>query len=89
MKLYQLANDPETYGHKAGWWLVVTNDLLEELTAPFPTQEQAERAREALRAASAAKFPTFQPDRFEALRVYAWALLIVSILLGMVAIHGN
>jgi hypothetical protein len=42
MKLYQLANDVAAYDHRALWWLVVTDDLEDELAGPFPTQQQAE-----------------------------------------------
>ena len=42
MKLYQLANDPNTYGKKALWWLVVTDDGELELSPAYPTRRQAE-----------------------------------------------
>lgn len=45
MKLYQLAPDHKEYGEKAGWWLVVSDDLETELAGPFPTMEEAEKCR--------------------------------------------
>lgn len=46
MKLYQLADDFDTYGARAGWWLVVSNDLDDELAGPFATQDEAQGALE-------------------------------------------
>ena len=42
MKLYQLAPDVENYGDHAGWWLVVSDDLEDELAGPYPTRKKAE-----------------------------------------------
>lgn len=42
MKLFELADDPETYGEQAGWWLVVSDDAENELSNPFPTEEMAQ-----------------------------------------------
>ena len=56
MKLFQLATEDTGqewndgapirsrtgYGPKAGWWLVVSDDLEDELAGPFPTREQAQ-----------------------------------------------
>ena len=41
MKLYQLANDPATYGDNAGKWLVVSDDLEQELTLPLEYKQAA------------------------------------------------
>jgi len=43
-KLYQLANDPETYGADANKWLVVSDDGEEEITGPM-REEDAEAFR--------------------------------------------
>jgi hypothetical protein len=89
MKLYQLAHDFEAYGEQAGFWLVVTDDNEEELSAPYPSRNQALNAMEEIRQRSASMYPTFKPDPYETLNIFAWALLIASILLGLVAIHGG
>lgn len=42
--LYQLADDAdgaETYGEKAGWWLIVTEDQENELTQAYETPKLA------------------------------------------------
>jgi hypothetical protein len=39
--LYQLAFDLETYGNKAGWWLVTTADHEDELAGPYETDAEA------------------------------------------------
>jgi len=55
MTLYQLANDRETYGERALWWLVVSDDLEDELAGPFATQDEAEAAMAALENTSSAE----------------------------------
>ena len=45
-QLYQLADNQETYGERAGWWMVVTHDNETELSASFPTEEEAEQERQ-------------------------------------------
>ena len=44
MHLYQLADDPETYGNQAAWWLVVDDDDMAELAGPFATEREATNA---------------------------------------------
>jgi hypothetical protein len=53
MKLFQLADDPETYEEQAGWWLVVSDDLEKELSNPFPTEEMAQIHMDLLEASEA------------------------------------
>lgn len=40
---WQLANDPATYGDKAGWWLVVSPDFEDEIAGPVATREECDR----------------------------------------------
>lgn len=40
---WQLADDPGTYGDKAGWWLVVSPDFEDEIAGPFATREECDR----------------------------------------------
>lgn len=47
MKLYQLAPDHKEYGDKAEWWLVVSDDLEDEIAGPFETPDEAEKWIEA------------------------------------------
>jgi hypothetical protein len=42
MKLFELADDPETYGDQAGWWLVVSDDIEVEISGPYSTEEKAQ-----------------------------------------------
>lgn len=37
---WQLADDPETYGDKAGWWIVVSANFEAEHSPPFRTREE-------------------------------------------------
>lgn len=37
---WQLADDPQAYGDKAGWWIVVSANLREEHSPPFRTREE-------------------------------------------------
>lgn len=43
MQIYQLANDPATYGYYAGHYLIVTDDTEHELSEPMPTIAEAQR----------------------------------------------
>ena len=42
-QVFQLADDPEVYGEKAGHWLVVSSDMNEELSGPISDQTTAEQ----------------------------------------------
>lgn len=42
MKLFQLGPDHKEYGDRAEWWMVVSDDLEDELAGPFATKELAE-----------------------------------------------
>lgn len=60
MKLFQLAPDHKEYGDKAGWWMVVSGDLEDELAGPFATRPEAEIA--ALRSALQAMIDIYWAD---------------------------
>lgn len=45
-RLWQLADDPDEYGEKAGWWIVVTADEENDLSQPMETEEEAEIERQ-------------------------------------------
>jgi len=41
VSIWQLADDPETYGEKSGWFILTSPDGEEEHTVPFETEAQA------------------------------------------------
>jgi hypothetical protein len=43
MKLYQLADTIDVYEDHAGWWMVVSDDMEDELAGPFEKKEEAEQ----------------------------------------------
>lgn len=47
MKLFQLADDIQVYAETAGHWMVVSDDMEDELAGPFATREEAEKWIEA------------------------------------------
>jgi hypothetical protein len=47
MKLFQLADDPQVYPETAGYWMVVSDDMEDELAGPFAAREEAEKWIEA------------------------------------------
>lgn len=49
-RLWQLADNPDEYGAKAGWWVVVSADEQEELSRPIETEEAAEIERQRITA---------------------------------------
>ena len=49
--VWQLADDPQTYGEHAGAWIVVDGTLANELTEPVASCEEAQRQAGALNAA--------------------------------------
>ncbi|GBQ21571.1 hypothetical protein AA12717_0931 [Gluconacetobacter sacchari DSM 12717] len=45
---WPLAPDPEAYGERAGWWIVVDGTAERELSPAFPTRDLAEQEAERL-----------------------------------------
>ena len=60
---WQLANDADTYGDQAGWWIVVSPDFEDELSPPFATLEECQREIERLNTAKAEAHADPYPDR--------------------------